>query len=301
MTTIGTQIKTIIKPLFPFEAEMFLRRVLSPSGLLKPPNYQVEELRAEFKERNKGLPKSKIVMRPNITFNVSQEAFESFEAFCWIFPSMVTEFDRFLQICQGKTAFLDVGALHGIFSLTFCHLNPEARVLAVEPSVEAVKVLKQNLALNGLDEENVRVVPVAAGESTGFMQAVQKWHHLEAVNPDTNEQSTELVAIETKKIDDICSEFNFAPEVMKMDIEGYECFAIKGAEETLRKYRPIIFLELHHNAIRKLKHDPWEVLEFIAQLDYEFFDLKDNQLSLAAEQLGQVIHDYFICKPRNNS
>lgn len=39
---------------------------------------------------------------------------------------------------------------------------------------------------------------------------------------------------------------NIAPDFIKLDLEGYEIFAIRGGEKTIKEHRPVILLEYKH-------------------------------------------------------
>jgi FkbM family methyltransferase len=46
-------------------------------------------------------------------------------------------------------------------------------------------------------------------------------------------------------LDHFCRERNVVPELIKIDVDGYEAKVIPGAMEVLSRHKPIVFLELH--------------------------------------------------------
>ena len=61
------------------------------------------------------------------------------------------------------------------------------------------------------------------------------------------------VQVESDTIDNILKENNIKEaDVLKMDIEGAEVLALKGATETLKKLRKII-VEIHGNTMEEVK------------------------------------------------
>ncbi len=55
---------------------------------------------------------------------------------------------------------------------------------------------------------------------------------------------------------------------IKMDIEGAEAAALRGAKETIKKYRPTLAISIYHK-----RTDLWEIPEYIAELvmEYKFY------------------------------
>src|SRR6478735_8893321 len=66
----------------------------------------------------------------------------------------------------------------------------------------------------------------------------------------------------------ILEQTGLVPTHIKMDIEGFEDEAIAGGLDCLRKYRPILFLELHGRFLRARGIDPAQVLRRLRDSGY---------------------------------
>jgi FkbM family methyltransferase len=137
---------------------------------------------------------------------------------------------------------VDVGANLGYYVLMMNQIiGSTGEITAIEPSEENLPQLRQVVALNNLS--NVRVIPKAIGNETkaiGLRAGINSGVTTDAAATYQVEQDT-LDNIITSPID-----------FLKIDIEGYEGAAIKGAIRVLHDYRPILFLEVH----------PWQIMEY---------------------------------------
>src|SRR5579864_5012814 len=123
--------------------------------------------RARFRRWNRGAGPGEMVVRPGLRLLVDARSPEPFEWFCWRSGEMTRELDAFVREMRTCRRFLDVGACHGVFSLTFVQGRPAARAVAVEPSAIACSILAENVRLGGLD--NVVVRQVACGAAGGTL------------------------------------------------------------------------------------------------------------------------------------
>jgi FkbM family methyltransferase len=160
---------------------------------------------------------------------------------------------------EGKTVF-DLGAYVGANSMQFARLvGPKGKVCAFEPNPINSSRLKLNLSENpelddriltfdfGLsDTEEVLKFNVHRNVDDGLSSASY------FAGAHTTLQEAELTSLgftainaKVKTVDAFVRESGNIPFCMKIDIEGSEHLALKGAIDTLRSHRPVIVMELH--------------------------------------------------------
>lgn len=141
---------------------------------------------------------------------------------------------------KGET-FLDVGAYVGWYSIQASRaIGATGRVVALEPDPINRGQLERHLGLNQVS--NVTVVPLVVWSSTGrigWHHATEPvWHHAaQGGNAENKETVTIDDLVERLKLDRV--------DWIKVDIEGAETDALKGAAETLKRFRPSLFIEIH--------------------------------------------------------
>ncbi len=136
--------------------------------------------------------------------------------------------------------FIDVGANVGVYTLLAASLvGPEGSVEAFEPGPKALCRLRENVALNSL--ENVHVYPVAVGTSRGPVRFTLDRDATNRIGAGgVGERSIEVSCV---RLDDMLIGRRYA--MGKMDIEGAEPLALRGCEGMLAQSNPPVWqLEL---------------------------------------------------------
>ncbi len=87
-----------------------------------------------------------------------------------------------------------------------------------------------------------------------------------------------LLDVPMRSVDNLCAELGFRPDLVKVDVEGYELGVLRGAREILGALQPLLFLELHPDHLRRLGHSPRQVVELLAGLGYRFRGLGGEPL-----------------------
>ena len=160
--------------------------------------------------------------------------------------------ERFLleQIVRPQMTVLDVGANIGYYALMFVSLlEGKGQVICLEPDPNNLDELRRNVASNNLDHR-VTIRPVAAGEFDGNVRF--------AAGSNGRVASDGSLTVSVVRIDSLAIE---KLDVLKIDVEGYEVSVLKGAQGTLKRDRPAIFLELHPKLLTQDTHE--DIIAFL--------------------------------------
>ncbi|HEY4824564.1 MAG TPA: FkbM family methyltransferase, partial [Solirubrobacteraceae bacterium] len=122
-------------------------------------------------------------------------------------------------------------------------------VVAFEPLPQNQEAIRRNLALN--DVANVELVGIALSDQEGEAEleihASPTWAKLDTSGDTSFKRDSELsgrVRVEVSTMDLQLARVA-PPDLVKMDIEGAEVAALRGAEQLLREHRPTLICELH--------------------------------------------------------
>jgi FkbM family methyltransferase len=171
------------------------------------------------------------------------------------------------RIAPGMTV-VDVGAHVGLHTLPFSReVGKAGRVIAVEPSPANAALLRKHLIWNGC--ENVAVVEAAVGEHAGYIEFAFRPDPTDPggfANSVAYDIGGDKARVKVATIDEICR--GLMPNVIKIDIEGAELLAIRGAREVLSRSSPVLFVAVHPDAMQMLRTSPSELVDFLRELGY---------------------------------
>lgn len=134
-------------------------------------------------------------------------------------------------------AVLDVGSFLGIYAtLAARFAGPRGRVVALEPTAWSAAVARRHIEFNrDRSASPVMVVEAAAGDTSGeatFYEYDQPY--VNALEPAVDVDgvgATRFVKILT--IDELCEQLQIRPTFIRMDVQGAEFQALRGARRTI--------------------------------------------------------------------
>ncbi len=196
----------------------------------------------------------------------------------------------FARFVPASGVVFDIGAHAGQYTKLFARAARCGRVYAFEPGSYARAILRAAAAVHRL--RNVMVMPMALAADCGVATlSVPVKHrgafgfglsHLGQPQPRWDRVAQELVA--TSTIDAVAAALGLDRlDFVKADIEGWEVALLRGGADTLRRFRPVVVLELlsHHLARAGDRVD--DAFGFMAELGYRAFELTpDNEIAPAA-------------------
>ncbi len=141
------------------------------------------------------------------------------------------------------SVFVDVGANVGVFTVKAAkEVGSSGLVVAIEPFVETAFQLSNNVRANGY--RNVRVRNFCIGRETQHARL-----HLNKGKPNSFSLipggAVESISVMCVSLDDLCRwEKLERLDYLKIDAEGAEAAVLEGGQETLRRFRPIVQVEV---------------------------------------------------------
>jgi FkbM family methyltransferase len=156
------------------------------------------------------------------------------------------------QTIRPGDVVLDVGAFVGIYAVLAARWSgANGRVIAFEPTPSSAALARRHLSFNGFGDERVHLIEAAASDR----QARAAFHRYDAtgmpfvnslaaaVDTDARADTCDVAVV---TLDDVCRELKVVPSVIRMDVQGAEIHALRGARDLLRQARPrSVVVEMH--------------------------------------------------------
>lgn len=155
-------------------------------------------------------------------------------------PAVIDFLATRLELEPGDVVF-DIGANIGWYSLLLARVAPRGtEIHAFEPDPWARGLLQENLSRNRADP--VTVADCAVGETSGAAQ-LHRFGHRRTRGGLLPVGGPETVAVKMVSLDDYCREHDLEERpvgFIKIGIEGFEYFALRGAARTLSRCRAVL-------------------------------------------------------------
>jgi FkbM family methyltransferase len=183
--------------------------------------------------------------------------------------------------------FIDAGANQGEFSIAAARIVPQGKVFAFEPVTRFREKLKENIRLNNF--ENIHVIPVALGEQEG---ALPIYDNPEPFYDGTKHEGLPSLfvsktrsfaheVVPVRRLDDVLDELGILRvDVIKLDIEGAEWIALRGAVNTLARCRPTLILEIGRETCQAAGYEPEALVEWLTSMNYRIEKIIDGGKTL---------------------
>ncbi len=211
-------------------------------------------------------------------------------------------FDSLIESCVDKEVVLDVGAHIGLVTMPLSRVvSKTGRVYAFEPGTINKLFLQRHIEINEIS--NVEVLDLALGAKSNGKALFQQHKSVSGMNafmvqgksPDSQGAGVsrapdmELIPVSVTTIDEFCSTRLLTPNVIKIDVEGAELLVLKGAVETLKEARPLIFLSVHPRQLAEFGSSIADLEHLIRSLDYVIQDPKNKTIIRGALQFKEYL------------
>ena len=179
-----------------------------------------------------------------------------------------------------KIFLIDCGCNYGFYSFYTASLSKQNFVIAVEASITTAKDFEKNLKMNKFNNIILKKLAISNIDNmiVPFNESENDW---ESSLTHNEFDKKKIIKIKTQKIDTILKNKKIDDYFLfiKLDIEGNELQAIEGAKNTIKKFNPIIIIELSSYILKKNKN--FDYLKFfLKEFDYNIYDTKKKLVTL---------------------
>lgn len=182
-------------------------------------------------------------------------------------PAMQEVFETYVRPGQ---VFYDIGANIGYFTIIGARLvGPEGRVHAFEPVPANAAAVRHNCSLNGFGRVTVweNAVSDHSGRAEMYLAEYAGGSALTSAAPPPDVKGR--LAVQAVAIDDLVQRGAIEPpDFVKVDVEGAEMSVLRGMQETLDQYRPVIVYEIDDGDSDKLAQKRSACREFLSEYGY---------------------------------
>ena len=172
---------------------------------------------------------------------------------------------------------IDIGANVGDTALYFA--NHGANVIGFEPVKHLYELGLDNISANPNLKENITLINKAVGGNKGILSLENN----NSTKDYTNKNDTYDVEVIT--ISDVLNDYDFPPDVLKMDCEGCEFEIILNHD--LSMFNDIIFE--HHSSLTGKDYKP--LIEKLKEENFKINTFSCNACTLSFDDVG-IIHAY---------
>jgi FkbM family methyltransferase len=170
--------------------------------------------------------------------------------------------ERFLFLFPERNrTYIDVGAHIGTTVLPYSRLFKT--VYAFEPNSESYNLLEQNVKLNNINNVIMKNVGISNKNTNG--ELIKHGDNSGCYYFKENTEGTvKSIILDEQLISDV--------DFIKVDTEGSELLVLQSAEELLKKYKPLIHVEVNGHSEKFFNIKKNELHNYLVSLGFSIFD-----------------------------
>lgn len=177
----------------------------------------------------------------------------------------------FCSWLKPTTVFFDLGANVGFYSLLADRFITAGKIYSFEPLPALRAGFEQHIAINKdqMNNTRIKILPFAISDREKEVvfsnNADQQDGNTYISGSAVFERSEDKITVKCFSIDELLLQGYEVPDIIKIDVEGAEYDVLKGAVNTLKKFRPNILLATHDCHLPGVKEN---CIEFLQALGY---------------------------------
>ncbi|MDJ0696193.1 FkbM family methyltransferase [Mastigocoleus sp. MO_188.B34] len=186
------------------------------------------------------------------------------------------------QVLKAGDRFVDIGANIGMITLHGAALvGDSGHVDSFEPNPECCKRIKEFLELNNIKHVQLHEVGLSDVRDTLTLSILHEHSGMGTLTLPSgieDEVISQTFEVPVSIGDDILRENSKPIKFLKIDVEGFEYKVLRGLEQTLKTWKPVVVTEVSwkpvvnteesNNSTDNVETNPLEIYQFMKRLGY---------------------------------
>ncbi len=203
---------------------------------------------------------------------------------------------------KDRPVVFDIGANTGYYSLLAAHyFENNVEIYSFEPIREYADCIRESARINRFSD-SIQVCDYALSNKNSDGQ-IYVWGTCSSLDKDFNNRTLPSQNIQLKRLDDTA--LDAAPDFIKIDTEGHELATLEGGINTIKKHKPILFIEIIDRLpMRNYTNKNYQrTIEVLLNLGYEAYLFRNNTLEKITgnETLSDVCMHLFLHPEKHRS
>ena len=181
-----------------------------------------------------------------------------------------------VNLCRNADMVLDVGGNIGVVAMIVAKkMKPGSRMHSFEPGPGAFRYLADNARVQS-GNAKITAHNYAISNENGKIQFTDGADA--TTNHIADQANANTVAIDAITIDWFCEKHKIAPQVIKVDIEGAEYWALEGMQQTLKNNNCRVLMEIHQTFLQEHNIDSKMFGQIIDAVGYKVYNEQGKQV-----------------------
>lgn len=188
------------------------------------------------------------------------------------------EMNFLLRYLRAEDSFLDIGANVGVYTLLAASKIHAGSLHSFEVFPKNYRRLQENLRLNQFNQVKTYAIAVSNQPGTVALNLAEG----DSMPFITQTETINTIMVPTDTLDNLLQNYSLTNLTLaKMDIEGAELLAFKGAVSLLKKQRPYVWILEINDAVNNFGYRKQDVVDFLQNYGYNLYrySADTNQVS----------------------
>jgi len=201
--------------------------------------------------------------------------------------------ELFVSLLQKGMIVFDIGANVGLYTLLAAlKVGPNGKIYAFEPVPSIFKRLKENLELNNI--YNVVPIPIAVSDKKGIARISVAGMGSSLVYYPVH--ASGFVEVPTEPLDTFVEQEDIKRvDAIKLDVEGAELHVIRGADQTIRKFKPIMMVEINPMTLKAAGTTPEELFQTVIGYGYQAYIIRNGKAVPVTQPIKARWRGFKVC------